>query len=94
MRPILLYRDENELAETCSQTGVLAPLLAIVGGVQAVEAIKLLTGLWEPLVGRLLLLDAARMEWRTVRLRKDPACPVCGVDPAATLHGLAAAPSP
>ena len=73
-----LYRDEAELAETCSQTGVIAPLVGIVGSMQAVEALKVLLDVGETLGGRLLLLDALRMEWRSVRLRKDPACPVCG----------------
>jgi adenylyltransferase/sulfurtransferase len=72
-----LYPDEGSSDETCSLNGVLAPLVGIVGSVQATEAIKILTGLGTPLFGRLLLLDAARMEWREVRLPADPACPVC-----------------
>jgi len=73
-----LYRDMDELAETCSQTGVLAPLPGIIGSIQATETLKVLLDVGEPLAGRLLLLDAMTMEWRSVRLRKDPACPVCG----------------
>ncbi len=72
-----LYRDEAELAETCSQTGVLAPVAGIIGSVQATEVLKILTGVGSPLVGRLWLLDAMSMESRTVKLRKDPSCPVC-----------------
>ena len=72
-----LYRNENELGERCAETGVLAPLPGIIGCVQATETLKWLLGLGEPLLGRLLLLDARRMEWRTLKLRKDPACPVC-----------------
>ncbi|MCK7576188.1 MAG: molybdopterin-synthase adenylyltransferase MoeB [Chromatiales bacterium] len=72
-----LYPDEGSIDETCTANGVLAPLVGIIGSIQAVEAIKILTGLGAPLFGRLLLLDAARMEWREVRLRPDPACPVC-----------------
>jgi molybdopterin-synthase adenylyltransferase len=72
-----LYREGAELGERCSQTGVLAPLVGIIGSVQATEALKVLLGIGETLAGRLLLLDALRMEWRTVKLRKDPACPVC-----------------
>lgn len=73
-----LYQDDGgELAERCAQTGVLAPLPGIIGCVQATETLKLLVGTGEALVGRLLLLDAMSMEWRTVRFRKDPACPVC-----------------
>ncbi|ADC61453.1 HesA/MoeB/ThiF family protein [Allochromatium vinosum] len=72
-----LYPDEGTIDETCTANGVLAPLVGIIGSVQAAEAIKILTGLGVPLFGRLLLLDASRMEWREVRLRPDPACPVC-----------------
>ncbi|WP_213381457.1 HesA/MoeB/ThiF family protein [Allochromatium tepidum] len=72
-----LYPDEGTIDETCTANGVLAPLVGIIGSIQATEAIKILTGLGTPLFGRLLLLDAARMEWREVRLRPDPACPVC-----------------
>ena len=73
-----LYKDEGELQETCTQTGVLAPVVGIIGSIQAVEAMKVLMGIGETLTGRLLLLDAMTMEWRTLKLRKDPACPVCG----------------
>jgi len=73
-----LYRDEQELAETCTQTGVLAPLVGIVGSLQALEAIKVITGIGETLTGRLLLIDAMTMEWRTLKLPRDPDCQVCG----------------
>jgi adenylyltransferase/sulfurtransferase len=66
--------------ETCSANGILAPVVGITGSVQATEAIKVLSGIGEPLFGRLLLLDAATMEWRGLRLTADPACPVCGVN--------------
>jgi adenylyltransferase/sulfurtransferase len=59
--------------------GVFAPLTGIVGSIQAAEALKLLAGAGETLSGRLLLLDALAMQVRTIRLRKDPACPVCGI---------------
>lgn len=72
-----LYPDQDEIAETCSQTGVLAPLVGVLGSMQALEAIKLVAGFGETLMGRLLLFDAERCEWRSIRLRKDPACPVC-----------------
>lgn len=72
-----LYQTQDEIAETCSQTGVLAPLVGVLGSLQAVEAIKLIAGFGETLMGRLLLFDAERCEWRSIRLRKDPACPVC-----------------
>lgn len=77
-----LYRDESEPAETCTQSGVLAPVPGIVGSIQAVEAMKLLLGL-ETLQGRLLLIDALSMEFRTLSLKQDPACPVCSQPAAA-----------
>lgn len=73
-----LYPDEGEMDETCSANGVLAPLVGIIGSLQATEAIKQLTGAGNTLHGRLLLLDALEMEWRSLRLIPDPACPVCG----------------
>ena len=72
-----LYKDEGELAETCTQTGVLAPLVGVIGSLQALEALKVLLDLGTTLTGRLLLFDAERLEWRTLILRKDPECPVC-----------------
>lgn len=73
-----LYPDADELEETCSRIGVLAPLLGIIGSIQATETLKLLLGKGEPLVGQLLLVDALAMDFRTVRLRRDPGCTVCG----------------
>ncbi len=61
----------------CATTGVLGPLVGMVGSVQAAEAIKLLVGMGEPLTGRLLSVDALRMQWQTIRFRQDPGCPVC-----------------
>ena len=72
-----LYPDQAQVEETCSQNGVLAPVVGIIGSIQATEAIKVLTGAGTTLVGRLLLLDARSMEWNTIRLRPDPDCPVC-----------------
>ncbi|MBT3046234.1 MAG: molybdopterin-synthase adenylyltransferase MoeB [gamma proteobacterium symbiont of Ctena orbiculata] len=73
-----LYPDEGEMDETCSANGVLAPLVGVIGSLQAIEAIKQLTGAGKTLQSRLLLLDALEMEWRSLRLTPDPACPVCG----------------
>lgn len=73
-----LYKDMDELTETCSETGVLAPVVGIIGSIQAAETLKVITGAGQTLTGRLLILDAQTMEWREVRLRKDPDCPVCG----------------
>ena len=75
-----LYKDMDELAESCSQTGVLAPLVGIIGSIQATETIKVLLDIGATLTGRLLVLDALTMEWRSIKLRKDPDCPVCGSD--------------
>lgn len=73
-----LYDDSPANAETCAQTGVVAPLLGIIGSVQALEALKVLAGIGEPLRGRLLMLDGLRMEWHSMRFKRDPQCPVCG----------------
>ena len=68
--------DENAC---CSENGVMAPLVGIIGAVQAMEAIKLLTGIGESLTGRLLLLDASTLQWREMRLPRDSSCGACGV---------------
>ncbi len=73
-----LYREGEDENLTCSESGVLAPLVGIIGSVQAMEALKVLAAIGQPLVGRLQLLDARSMEWRTLKLKQDPSCPVCG----------------
>jgi adenylyltransferase/sulfurtransferase len=74
-----LFPEDGESEDVrCAVMGVFAPLTGIVGSMQAAEALKLLTGAGETLTGKLLLLDALNMEVRTIRLKKDPACPVCG----------------
>jgi len=72
-----LYEDTGELQQTCSESGVLSPLLGIIGGIQAVETVKVITGIGENLSGRLLILDALSMTWREIKLKQDPSCPVC-----------------
>lgn len=72
-----LYGPEAATDQSCAANGVIAPLLGIIGGIQANEALKLLMGIGRTLQGRLLLLDALRMEWRLAALRKDRNCPVC-----------------
>lgn len=62
----------------CAESGVFAPLVGIIGTMQAAEAMKLLLGLGQSLQGRLLLLDVQNMEWREIKLARDPACQVCG----------------
>ncbi|MEQ8231361.1 MAG: molybdopterin-synthase adenylyltransferase MoeB [Gammaproteobacteria bacterium] len=73
-----LYREDAGLDTSCATNGVVAPLLGIIGSVQAMEALKVLLGIGSDLTGRLLLLDALAMEWQTMRLRRDPRCPACG----------------
>jgi len=73
-----LFPEEGEVEEVqCSQMGVFAPLTGVVGAMQAMEAIKLLAGIGEPLAGKLVVFDAKTAEWRSVRVAKDPACTVC-----------------
>ncbi len=73
-----LFGEGDELEETrCATMGVFAPLVAIVGATQAAEALKLLAGVGESLAGRLLLLDTLTMQWREMRVPRDPECPVC-----------------
>ena len=72
------------LVPSCAEGGVLGVLPGVIGVIQATEAIKLLTGLGEPLVGRFLIYDALRMKFRELKLRKDPDCPVCGTHPTVT----------
>ncbi|MBC3413331.1 MULTISPECIES: molybdopterin-synthase adenylyltransferase MoeB [Pseudomonas] len=77
-----LYGHGSEAELTCSEAGVLGPLVGLVGSLQALEAIKLLAGFGEPLVGRLLLIDALSTRMRELRVKRDPACAVC-----ASRHG-------
>ena len=67
-----------DLSPNCTQAGVFGVLPGIIGTMQALEAIKLIAGVGESLDGRLLVLDGLRLQWRELRLRADPACPVCG----------------
>jgi len=66
---------------SCAEGGVLGVLPGIVGALQAAEAIKLIVGIGEPLIGKLMLIDTLRMEFKTVRIRRNPNCPVCGDNP-------------
>ena len=67
-----------ELAPSCDEAGTLGILPGIIGLFEANEAVKLLLGIGEPLIGRLLMVDALTDEFRTLRLKRDPKCPVCG----------------
>ena len=73
-----LYGAGSEDELTCSEAGVLGPLVGLVGSLQALETLKLLAGFGEPLVGRLLLVDALSSRFRELRVKRDPQCPVCG----------------
>lgn len=72
-----LYNEDVATAETCTANGVIAPLLGIIGSIQANETLKLLMGIGDTLQGKLLLLDALHMDWNQAKLKKDPGCPVC-----------------
>jgi molybdopterin/thiamine biosynthesis adenylyltransferase/rhodanese-related sulfurtransferase len=72
------------LVPSCAEGGVLGILPGLVGVIQATEVIKLILGIGEPLIGRLLLVDALGMSFRTLKLRKNPDCPVCGPNPTVT----------
>lgn len=74
-----LYKEEDsdDMATTCSENGILAPVVGIIGSIQAVETLKILMSIGKSLTSRLLLLDAYTMEWRTLKLPLDPHCPVC-----------------
>jgi len=72
------------MVPSCAEGGVLGVLCASIGAIQTTEAIKVLTGIGEPLVGRLMVYDALEMTYRTINVRKDPECPVCGKNPTIT----------
>jgi adenylyltransferase/sulfurtransferase len=72
------------MVPSCAEGGVLGVLCASIGSIQVNEAIKVITGIGEPLTGRLMIYDALEMSYRTVRVRKDPECAVCGKNPTIT----------
>ena len=72
------------LVPSCAEGGVLGVLPGVIGTIQATEVIKLLTGIGEPLIGRLMLYDALSMRFRELKLRRNPSCPVCGDQPTIT----------
>ena len=74
-----LYEETGEEDMRCVNNGVLAPIVGIVGSIQATEALKVLAEFGSTLAGRLLLLDGLRMQFREIKLKKNPDCPVCGV---------------
>jgi len=72
------------LVPSCAEAGVLGAITGIIGSIQATEVFKQILGIGDPLVGRLLLVDALSMEFRVMKIRKDPSCPLCGDEPTVT----------
>jgi molybdopterin/thiamine biosynthesis adenylyltransferase/rhodanese-related sulfurtransferase len=72
------------MVPSCAEGGVLGVLCASIGSIQVNEAIKVITGVGEPLAGRLMIYDALEMSYRSVKVRKDPECPICGKNPTIT----------
>lgn len=73
-----LYNERvYENAESCEMEGILGPVVGVIGTMQALQALMILTDIAQPLVGKLLLFDAAEMEWQQVKLSQNPKCPVC-----------------
>jgi molybdopterin/thiamine biosynthesis adenylyltransferase len=73
-----LYAEGDDDALNCSENGVIGTLVGIIGACQAMEAIKLITGAGDPLTGNVLYFDSKRMDWRKLRLGKNPSCATCG----------------
>ena len=72
-----LYTEDSAEGEACSDVGVFSPLLGIIGSIEAAETIKILINAGDTLTGRVIVIDVMSMEWRALKLRKDPGCPVC-----------------
>lgn len=73
-----LYNDEGDELQNCATNGVIAPVTGIVGSIQALEAMKVLIGAGELLIGKLLVIDGLTLAFRTMRFKKNPHCPTCG----------------
>ena len=76
-----LYKEQYENTETCAMEGVLSPVVGVIGTLQALQAILVLTGKSENVNGKLMLFDGLNMEWQSVRIPKNPNCPVCSGSP-------------
>jgi molybdopterin/thiamine biosynthesis adenylyltransferase len=74
-----LYNDDGEEQQNCASNGVIAPITGIVGSIQALETMKLIMAIGETLTGRLLLVDGLTMEFNSMKLKKNPLCPTCGM---------------
>jgi sulfur-carrier protein adenylyltransferase/sulfurtransferase len=93
-----LFRDPPpaDLIPNCAEAGVLGVLPGLIGTIQATEAVKLILGIGEPLIGKLLLVDTTTMQFRTINVRRDPECPACGtreIRELVTYEAVCAAPS-
>lgn len=75
-----LYEDDAFTDQTCSQNGVVAPLVGIIGSVQALESIKVICNVGETITGRLMLFDGIDLSWRTIKFKNRAGCPVCDAD--------------
>lgn len=73
-----LYSEDTQTEQSCSENGIFAPMVGILGSLQALEALKLLIGIGEPMIGRLLLIDGMTMDFQEIQLAKNQACRVCG----------------
>ena len=73
-----VFGEGAEEGLTCSEAGVLGPLVGLIGSLQALEVLKIIAGFGEPLIGRLLLVDALSSRFRELKIRRDPGCRVCG----------------
>lgn len=73
-----LYDEDGDEDTSCSANGVMAPMVGVIGSIQAMEAIKLISGYGETLTGKLLITDALYQDWRSMKFKKSPNCPVCG----------------
>ena len=78
-----LYGEVSGSGESCAAEGILAPVVGVIGTIQAIEAIKIITGIGTTLCGRLLLFDGANLEFQSMKFKKDPRCPVCSRTSAA-----------
>lgn len=74
-----VFGDGEEEGLTCSEAGVLGPLVGVIGSLQALETMKIIAGFGQPLIGRLLLVDALNSRFRELKIRRDPQCVVCGI---------------
>ena len=81
-----LYRDTGDEDMNCTENGVLAPVVGILGSLQALEALKLILGIGTPMAGKLMVFDGMETEWRTLKLSKDPDCTACGEHTSPSPH--------